>query len=195
MSESLNFRISSKDLDLDELGVKLDHLTVPQDLKDASADCISISMAETAPQKISSLMDYLDSLDQEDEVADTFWKTRKSHISGFLKYRYENDKDESIILFLDQKKNKNFYEDCDLIDLSISDNALMVNAFQWIIVDTDPLIIMNGDGLFFSFINTESSITQVVLYHAELDYGYGGSTPQEVEARSVKRYIRDPHKP
>ena len=54
---------------------------------------------------------------------------------------------------------------------------------------------MNGDGIFFSFINTESSITQVVLYHAELDYGYGGSTPQEVEARSLKRYIRDPSEP
>ena len=72
MNKTSNFRITSKNLDLDELSVELDHLTVPQDLKDASADCISISMAETDRKKISSLMDYLDSLEQEDGVTDTF---------------------------------------------------------------------------------------------------------------------------
>ena len=205
MSVTSNFKISCKNLDLDELGIKLDHLTVPQDLKDASADCIPISMVETDRQKISSLMDYLDSLEQEDEVTNTFWKTSKNYISGFLKYKYENDRDESIILFLDQKENKNFYEDCDLIDLHIENHTLVINSWLWIIVNSDPLIIMNGDCTFFSFINTKSIITQVVIYKDQTEVWSGESSLQqhsvnadltrEMETTTYERYIRDPNEP
>jgi len=199
MNKTSNFRITSKNLDLSEMGNAGSSID-RQDLIGASAGCISLSVIETDPKEIHQLIENLDTekIDGHYGIKD-YLPNHQDNISGFLKYKSHDSlsEQEDIIIFLSNKDSE-FKCGCDLLDFIYDpdhEEGFCIDFSGWVIVNTNPLIIMNPDGILFGFIKDGSNISQVCIYHDELDYGYGGSSPQEIEARSVKRYIRDPHKP
>ena len=198
MNKTSNFRITSKNLDLSEMGSAGSSID-RQDLIDASDGCISLSVIETDPKEIYKLIENLDTekIDGHYGIKD-YLPNHQDNISGFLKYKSEHSlsEKEDIIIFLSNKDSE-FCDGCDLLDFGYDPDCEegFFISHNWLIVNANPLIIMNADSILFGFIKDGSNISQVCIYHDELDYGYGASSPQEKEERSVKRYIRDPNKP
>lgn len=141
------------------------HTNLKQILFTGSLNCLPLSSVNTDEDKIIQLLTYFDSLESEDEYPLNFWKNSKSDVLGFLKYTgfdNFNNASESVILFLSNDGNKISNQD-DILILSIDDAVLYKDSYMSFIVNTEPLIIKDGDMAFFSFKKDGSDVTCIKL--------------------------------